>query len=45
MIESSLDKIIHQIRTLITREDLKSGDKLPPERILSEELGVGRCCT
>ncbi len=40
--ESPRDKIIRQIRMLITSGQLKSGDKLPPERKLAEKLGVGR---
>lgn len=42
MIETPVDKIIRQIRELITSGQLKSGDKLPPERKLAEKLGVGR---
>ena len=41
-IESPVDKIIRQIRELITSGQLKPGDKLPSERQLSERLGVGR---
>jgi len=41
-IETPVDKIIRQIRELITSGQLKPGDKLPPERKLSERLGVGR---
>lgn len=41
-VESSVDKIIRQIRELITSGQLKAGDKLPSERKLSERLGVGR---
>jgi len=41
-IESPVDKIIRQIRELITSGQLNPGDKLPPERKLSERLGVGR---
>lgn len=41
-IETPVDKIIKQIRELITSGQLKPGDKLPPERKLSERLGVGR---
>lgn len=40
--ESQGDKIIKQIRGLITSGQLKPGDKLPPERKLAEKLGVGR---
>ena len=41
-IESPADKIIRQIRSLITSGQLKPGDRLPPERKLAEKLGVGR---
>ena len=36
------DKIIDQIRNLIRTGKLKPGDKLPPERTLVKEFGVGR---
>jgi len=42
VIESPVDKIIRQIRDLITTGQLKAGDRLPSERKLSEKLGVGR---
>jgi len=41
-IETPVDKIIRQIRELITSGQLKAGDRLPPERKLAEKLGVGR---
>ncbi len=41
-IESPVDKIIRQIRELISGGHLKPGDRLPPERQLAEKLGVGR---
>ena len=41
-VESSIDKIIRQIRGLITSGQLSPGDRLPSERKLSEKLGVGR---
>lgn len=41
-IESPVDKIIRQIRSLITSGQLNAGDKLPSERKLSEKLGIGR---
>ncbi len=41
-IESPEDKIIRQIRDLITTGQLKPGDRLPSERLLSERLGVSR---
>lgn len=42
VVESPVDKIIRQIRTLITSGQISPGDKLPPERKLAEKLGVGR---
>jgi len=42
VIESPVDKIINQIKELITSGQLKSGDKLPSERKLCEVLRVGR---
>ncbi|MEO9869155.1 FadR/GntR family transcriptional regulator [Ekhidna sp.] len=42
VIETPVDKIIGQIRDLITSGQLKPGDKLPSERKLCERLGVGR---
>jgi GntR family transcriptional repressor for pyruvate dehydrogenase complex len=42
VIETPVDKIIKQIKQLITSGQLKSGDKLPSERKLCEVLGVGR---
>tara|TARA_R110002049_G_scaffold184151_1_gene352431 strand:- start:14 stop:787 length:774 start_codon:yes stop_codon:yes gene_type:complete len=41
-IESPEDKIIKQIRSLITSGQLKPGDKLPAERQLCKRLGVSR---
>ena len=41
-IESPADKIIRQIRNLITSGQLNPGDRLPPERKLAEKFGVGR---
>ena len=41
-VETPVDKIIKQIRNLITSGQLKPGDKLPSERKLAERLGVGR---
>jgi GntR family transcriptional repressor for pyruvate dehydrogenase complex len=41
-VESPVDKIIKQIRELISTGQLKPGDRLPSERQLSEKLGVGR---
>ena len=35
-------EIVEQIQNLIKEGKLKSGDKLPPERILAEKLGVSR---
>lgn len=42
VVEKPADKIIRQIKELISSGQLKPGDKLPPERLLSERLGVGR---
>ncbi len=42
VIEKPHDKIIVQIRELISSGQLKPGDKLPSERMMSERLGVGR---
>lgn len=42
VIETPVDKIIRQIRDLITSGQLKPGDRLPAERKLCEKLGVGR---
>ncbi len=42
VIETPVDKIIKQLRSLITSGQLKAGDKLPSERKLSEKLGVSR---
>lgn len=41
-IETPVDKIIRQIRGLITSGQLNPGDRLPPERKLAEKLGVSR---
>lgn len=40
--ETPVDKIVKQIRSLITSGSLKSGDKLPSERKLADRLGVSR---
>ena len=40
--EGPVDLIIRQIKELLISGALKPGDKLPPERKLSEQLGVGR---
>jgi GntR family transcriptional regulator, transcriptional repressor for pyruvate dehydrogenase complex len=42
IIEKPVDKIIKQIKELISSGQLKAGDKLPAERMLSERFGVGR---
>ncbi len=36
--------IVEEIISLIATGQLKSGDQLPPERVLSEEFGVSRAC-
>jgi len=41
-VESPVDKIIKQIRNLITSGQLNSGDRLPSERQLASTLGVSR---
>ena len=41
-VESPVDMIIRQIRSLITSGQINPGDKLPPERKLAEKLGVSR---
>lgn len=41
-VESPVDKIIRQLKQLITDGHLKPGDRLPAERILAEKFGVGR---
>lgn len=40
--DSPVEAIIKQIRELIASGQLKPGDRLPAERVLSERLGVGR---
>lgn len=35
-------EIVKQLRELINQENIKPGDKLPSERVLSERLNVGR---
>ncbi|MEJ6821176.1 MAG: FadR/GntR family transcriptional regulator [Flavobacteriales bacterium] len=42
LVESTVDKIIQQIRDQISLGVFKPGDKLPSERVLSEQFGVGR---
>lgn len=41
-VENPVDKIIRQLKHLIVSGQLKPGDRLPAERILSEKFGVGR---
>ena len=41
-IESPVDKIVGQIKELVHNGELKSGQKLPSERALAEQLDVGR---
>jgi GntR family transcriptional repressor for pyruvate dehydrogenase complex len=40
--EKPVDLIIRQIKELLITGQLKPGDRLPPERKLSEKFGVGR---
>ncbi len=42
IIEKPSDKIIKQIKQLISTGQLKPGDRLPSERLLSERFGIGR---
>ncbi|NMM48888.1 FadR/GntR family transcriptional regulator [Marinigracilibium pacificum] len=42
VIEKPVDKIIQQIKELISTGQLNPGDRLPAERMLSERFGVGR---
>ncbi|MBC7887358.1 MAG: FadR family transcriptional regulator [Ferruginibacter sp.] len=41
-IENPVDKIISQLKNLISSGQLKPGDRLPAERVLAEMFGVGR---
>ncbi|AMP98563.1 GntR family transcriptional regulator [Pedobacter cryoconitis] len=41
-LETPVDKIIGQLKQLITSGQLQPGDRLPAERILAEKFGVGR---
>jgi GntR family transcriptional repressor for pyruvate dehydrogenase complex len=41
-VDSPVDKIIRQLKQLISSGQLKPGDRLPAERILAERLGCGR---
>jgi GntR family transcriptional repressor for pyruvate dehydrogenase complex len=42
VVETPVDIIIRQIRSLISSGQLKAGDRLPSERMMSERFGVGR---
>lgn len=41
-VDSPVDKIIRQLKHLISEGHLKPGDRLPAERVLAEKFGVGR---
>lgn len=41
-VETPVDKIIRQIRALITSGQINPGDKLPSERMLAERFAIGR---
>src|ERR1044071_1230708 len=41
-IQKPVDVIIQQIKELLMTGQLQPGDRLPPERKLSEKFGVGR---
>ena len=36
------EQVVARVYELIKREDLKPGDRLPPERELSKQLGISR---
>jgi GntR family transcriptional repressor for pyruvate dehydrogenase complex len=42
LLQKPADLIIGQIKNLLSSGVLKAGDRLPPERELAEQLGVGR---
>jgi GntR family transcriptional repressor for pyruvate dehydrogenase complex len=42
LLEKPVDVIIRQIKELLLSGELKPGDRLPPERKLSEQFSVGR---
>lgn len=42
VVEKPVDVIIKQVKELLITGQLKPGDRLPPERKLSEKFGVGR---
>jgi GntR family transcriptional repressor for pyruvate dehydrogenase complex len=42
VVEKPMDVIIRQVKDLLSTGQLQPGDKLPPERKLSEKFGVGR---
>jgi GntR family transcriptional repressor for pyruvate dehydrogenase complex len=39
---TSSEEVVSQLREMIHRGDLRSGDRLPPERDLAKQLGVSR---
>jgi len=41
-LQKPADLIMRQIRTLLSSGALKAGDRLPPERELASQFGVGR---
>lgn len=41
-VSTPTEQIIIQLKQLIVSGQLKAGDRLPPERVLSERFGVGR---
>jgi len=41
-VDTPVDKIIRQLKLLISSGQLKPGDRLPAERVLAEKFGVGR---
>ena len=38
----AMEQVVARIYELIKREDLKPGDRLPPERELAKQLGISR---
>src|SRR5258705_11212063 len=38
----AMEQVVARVYELIKREDLKPGDRLPPERELAKQLGISR---
>ena len=41
----AMEQVVAGVYELIKREDLKRGDRLPPERELTKQLGIDRKST